>query len=119
MNLSITSESNADVTCVELAGRISQRDLSPFDEPLRDLLGENAYDRKVLLDMESVEALDSSGVSWLLTCHKRFQDAGGKLVIHNVSPIAKDVLKILNLHKVLHLANDQQEARQLAEGDAE
>ena len=116
MQFAITSQDN-DVTRVELSGRVTQRDISPFDDPLGDLIGAGCYGQRVLLGMQDVEILDSSGVSYLLTCQKRFRQAGGTLVLHSVSPIAASVLKVLNLHQVFEIAADVSSALQLAAGD--
>lgn len=116
MQISIASQSNG-VTLVDLRGKVTQRDISPFDDPLGELLGNGAYQGTVLLSLEEVEVLDSSGVSWLLTCHKRFRDAGGRLVLHSVSPIAANVFKVLNMQRVFCLAEDERSARGIAVGD--
>lgn len=118
MQLAITSREN-DVTEVELAGRVTQRDVSPLDDPLGDLLGARGYGQRVLLSMRDVEFLDSSGVGYLLACQKRFRQAGGTLILHSVSPIAASVLKVLNLHQVFKIATDASSARQLAAGDSD
>ncbi|MCA9164951.1 MAG: STAS domain-containing protein [Planctomycetales bacterium] len=116
MQLSLASRSNG-VSHVDWRGRITQRDLSPFSDPLADLLGADAFGKPVLLNLQEVEIIDSSGVSYLLTCHKKFREAGGKLVLHSVSPLAAGVFKVLNLTQVFCLAEDEASALRLVEGD--
>ena len=48
MQLSLASRSNG-VSHVDWRGRITQRDLSPFSDPLADLLGADAFGKPVLL----------------------------------------------------------------------
>jgi anti-anti-sigma factor len=115
MNLDVTSEAGC-VTRVSLSGSVSQPNLAPAEEPLGQLLGTDCYSGKVLLDMHDVETIDSSGVSWLLSCDKRFRTAGGRLVLHSLSPFARDVLKVLNLHLIMSIASDEQSAANLAQG---
>ena len=90
MELSLKESSDAALYA-ELSGRVTQNDISPFTEPLGKELGADAYGKNVLLDLHNVEVLDSSGISWLLVCHKRFREAGGKLVLHSVSPVVSDM----------------------------
>jgi anti-anti-sigma regulatory factor len=71
----------------------------------------------MLLDMSEAETLDSSGVGWLLECHKKFREAGGGFVIHSLTPTASQVLRMLNMQMVLRLAGDERKALQMLEGD--
>src|SRR6056297_2860794 len=103
MKLSIDSNEHG-IARARVSGKINQSQVSPFTEPLGDALGPDAYQQSVLLDMSEVEMLDSSGVSWLLSCHKRFRSAGGELVLHSLSDIALNVIKVLNLKSVFRVA---------------
>lgn len=100
MKLSIAQD---DGQCVRVAvlGHITQKELAPLTEPLLDLLGPNGYARQVRLDLSNTEYLDSSGVGWLLTCHKRMRQAGGHLTLQAPHPIVANVLRVLKLEKVL------------------
>lgn len=102
MKLSIANEDGQKV-CVVIDGQITQRDISPIQEPLADLLGPSAYSRQVRLDMSNTNFMDSSGVGWLLTCHKRMRQAGGRLTLHAPHPVVANVLKVLKLEKVFEI----------------
>lgn len=103
----------ADVAHIQLSGRVSQEEISPFGDVFRDNLGAEAYAQKVLLDMSDVDWLDSSGVSWILGASKKFRQAGGDLVLHSLSPMVHDVFKVLHLNKVLRIAPDLQTAEEM------
>ena len=79
---------------------------------------DSVYQKRLLLNLQAVDSIDSSGVGWLLTCHRRFRTAGGTLVLHSLSPFVRDVLKILNMQLVLNLAENDAEALKIALGDA-
>jgi len=116
MKLSLQSEQGNSVL-LNLEGRVSQRDVE-LSDPFVDTLGENAYSRQILVDMSEVASLDSSGVNWLLVAQKRMREHGGQLVLHSLSPISMNVLKVLNLHTLLKLADTESAALQLVGGDA-
>ena len=116
MKLSLHSE-NGNSILLNLEGRVSQRDVE-LSDPILETIGENAYSRHVLVDMSEVASLDSSGVNWLLMSQKKMRQAGGQLVLHSLSPIAMNVLKVLNLHTVLKLAETESAALRLVGGDA-
>ena len=116
MKLSLQSEADGSVR-MRLEGRVSQRDLQ-LSDPFTDTLGDQAYGRNVTLDMGDVLSLDSSGVNWLLISQKKMREAGGQLVLHSLSPISLNVLKVLNLHTVFRLAETEDAAVRLLGEDA-
>ena len=109
MQLAIQSEDNG-VVQVKSSGRITQDQLAKKPDPLGDLLGSGVYSRNLLLDMSDTEFLDSSGVSWLLVSHKKFQEENGRMVIHSVPPIVLNVIKILRMNLVFELADNEEKA---------
>lgn len=115
MHVSVESD-NGEAVLLLLEGSVSQRDVA-LNDPIADALGEDGHARRIAIDMSEVASLDSSGVNWLLVRQKQMRKAGGKLVLHSLSPIAMNVLKVLNLHTVFKLADSQDEAVRLL-GDA-
>ncbi len=109
MKLTITSDD--DVLLLEADGCITQDDVSQqLNDPMRGLLGEQGFGRKVVLSLDGVEFVDSSGIGWLIASHKRFRKEGGKLVIHSVQPVVTEILKILKFHQVLVIAKNERAA---------
>lgn len=117
MKLLIKSRQNG-LAAAELIGEVSQKHLMSQEDPLLELLGEDCYRRQVLLDLQGVEAIDSSGIGWLLSCQKKFRTSGGTLVLHSLSPAARDVMRILNMQLVFKMADDEAAARRLVEGNS-
>ncbi|HZN33740.1 MAG TPA: STAS domain-containing protein [Pirellulaceae bacterium] len=102
MKLSIAQDDGNQV-CVAISGQVTQREVSPIEEPLALLLGPTAYSRLVRLDLSNASFMDSSGVGWLLTCQKRMRQAGGKLTLFSPHPIVANVLKVLKLERVFDI----------------
>jgi anti-anti-sigma factor len=102
MKLSIAKDDGQRVQ-VAVTGPMTQQDGGAFGEPLAELLGPRAYARQVRLDLRETSHVDSSGVGWLLTCHKRMRQAGGKLTLHAPHPIVANVLRVLKLEKVFEI----------------
>ena len=117
MQISTLTHSDGLIS-VSAAGKITQSEVSPFREPLGDELGSACYSRTVLLNLHDVTMIDSSGVSWLLVCQKRFRNAGGQLILHSMSPIVSNVLKVLNMHTVFKMADNEQHALEMLKGSA-
>jgi stage II sporulation protein AA (anti-sigma F factor antagonist) len=85
-------------------------------EPLESLLGPAGLKRKVLLNLEQVTFLDSSGISWLLIRHKHIKEHGGRLVLYEVPQLVLQMLEFLRLPQVLFIATNEAAARALAAG---
>ncbi|MEO8495639.1 MAG: STAS domain-containing protein [Planctomycetota bacterium] len=116
MKLTVQSE-NGDTVLLRIEGRVSQRDVEAND-PIVDSLGEKAYSRRLVIDLSEVASLDSSGVNWLLVAQKHMREEGGRLVLHSLSPIANNVLKVLNLHSVFQVAESEAAALRKLGGEA-
>lgn len=68
----------------------------------------------VLVNMREVSMLNSSGVSWLLVCHKLCREAGGRWIVHSLPQTSLQVLRLMRLHEVLELAVDERRAELFA-----
>ena len=110
MKLTVVSD-DGDVARVQCEGEISQVRFQAEGNPLETLLGAGGYARKVLLNLDRTEWIDSSGISWLIVNHKRFQQAGGRLVLHSLPPRVSQVLQFCKMDRVFHIADDEADAR--------
>jgi anti-anti-sigma factor len=106
---------DGDLVRVSASGRITQAELPSSGDLMTQLAGDDVYGRKLLLNLERADFLDSSGVGWLLVCHKRCREAGGLLVVHSVPPLIHKTLMVLRMNLVLNLAEDAEGAAQAAE----
>ena len=113
VGLMLVSE-DGDIVRLQALGRLSGSGPSNEIDPIRSLAGMNAYARKVLLDLEQVEFVDSAAIGWLLACHKRFAKAGGILVIHSVPEELLLTFTMLRLHSIFHFAADDETAEKFA-----
>lgn len=99
------------------AGDLDFAALPAEGNPLAELIGPEGYTRRVLLNCERLLFLDTAGISWLIEQHKRFVASGGRLVLYAVPPVVEQLLKLLQLQRVLHVSPDLPAARALALGD--
>lgn len=112
-----TSAGGLEPIRVAVEGEISGDGYVPEREPLRELLGPGVFSRRVLMSLEPATSLSSTGIGWLLICHKHFVQAHGRLVLHSVPPAVAEVLELISLHLVLHIAPDEAAAERLARRD--
>src|SRR5262249_42175186 len=80
---------------------------------LRDSLYALVQEREtpqVVLDLEQVDYLSSSGVAILVGLKRRIDTRGGKLVLFHVQPVVSDLLKIMKLDRYFPITEDEQSA---------
>ncbi len=115
MDLSLRSERTDSVVHVTCSGEVHDPGRHADDpEPLESLIGPDVFAKKVALDLEQTTFMSSSGISWLISCHNAFQEQGGRLVVHSVPPVVKQVFDLLRLGKLLNIAEDAEAAERLA-----
>ncbi|XAM01100.1 STAS domain-containing protein [Phycisphaeraceae bacterium D3-23] len=78
--------------------------------PLKQVLGETCYTKRVALDLGETGYIDSAAIGWLLSSHKSFKDAGGRIVIHSLQPGVQRVIDMMRIGSVLEIAPNQEQA---------
>ena len=66
--------------------------------------------RQIVLDLAGVERLDSAMVARFVRLHKKVKAAGGRLALCNLSPDLLKIFRVLQLHRLLHLCGDEEDA---------
>ncbi len=90
-----------------------------------DKIGRQLYElvdgqahRKILLDFRQVRQLSSQMLGTLIQLNKKSKAIKGKVVLCGLGPEVLKVLKTSRLDKLLHIAADEEQARQLFEASA-
>ncbi len=65
---------------------------------------------KVLIDMDNVPYIDSTGVGFLVSSHTSLYGEGGQLKLLKVKPKILEVFKVMNLLSVFQLFEDEETA---------
>jgi anti-anti-sigma regulatory factor len=111
--LSLQAEEK-DLLYLTCQGAISLPEFQPEKDPLLNLLGPEVYSRKLLLNLEQASLLDTSGISWLISCHETCCRAGGILVLYAIPRRVRYVLQLLQMEHLFHTAADVTAAREIA-----
>jgi anti-anti-sigma factor len=117
MKLTLLPLQNDEVIRLRCDGMVSVRGLNGQDDPLQALLGPHCYCHKVLLNLERAEGIDTTGLSWLMRTHERFNQAHGTLVLFGIPPTVGDILDFLRLTPLLRVASAEAAALDLAGDD--
>jgi anti-sigma B factor antagonist len=66
--------------------------------------------RHVILDMDGITYVDSSGLGLLLSIYATIRNQGGELKLLNVGPRVQELLKMTKLIEVFEIFDDEQQA---------
>ncbi len=73
------------------------------------VLGNEGY-KNMVLNLEAVNFVDSSGLSAILLANRQCKDAGGKLVVCHARPAVMKLIQISQLDQILNLSESEQDA---------
>ena len=93
----IEIKKNADVTTMELVGRLDTTTAPSLEKTIGDSIGET---KKLILDLKGLEYVSSAGLRVLLGAQKKMQLVGTMELI-NVQETVMDVLEITGFADIL------------------
>ena len=96
------------VTCIALLGRLDELATSDAERAFTEVLEGGA--KEVLLDLEGVEYVSSSGLRVLLLLAKSMEKSGGTLKLCNLSPFVAEVFEISNFTRLFEVHPSHSEA---------
>jgi anti-sigma B factor antagonist len=106
---STRSESDVVVVAFENAAGLNDFRNTALREGLYELV-QGPGEPRLVVDLEKVDYLSSSGVSILVGLKKRVETKGGKIVIFHVQPIVSDLLAVMKLDRFFVIADDEPKA---------
>lgn len=107
--MDIEVRTQSQVKIIKLRGRLgSGESLDRANETLTDLLG--AGDARLLLDLQDVSMIDSSGIGLLVRHLTTAKQRGGSLKLLNPSKFAVQTLKLVRVLNLFEVFEDQQQA---------
>lgn len=101
-NLDMTVTTESDVTVIGLSGDLDFHTARWLREKLLEL--HTAGIHNVVLDMASLDFIDSSGLSVLVAGLKRLKNSDGNLALRAVPEQTRRVLEVSGLSRVLSIA---------------
>ncbi len=83
-------------------------DATLLSEKFRDLIG--AGTNRIVLDMEQVDYMNSSGLGILIAGVTTVRNSGGELKLLHLIKKLRDLLRITKLHRVFEIYENEEEA---------
>jgi anti-anti-sigma factor len=95
---------------VDLVTLTGELDFASGAELATALAGLTGRPRQIVVDLGSLEFVDSSGVKLLVTAARNTESDGGGLVLVSPTPTVRRVFEILHLADVLTVTDDREQA---------
>lgn len=109
MSLEITRREREGITILDLDGRLTVgQETGLLRETILELAG--AGTSNVVLNLEKVEYIDSTGLGGLVICFTTLKRAGGALKLLNLNRRNVELLVLTKLQTVFEVFNDEQDA---------
>jgi anti-anti-sigma factor len=106
--LTLTTSHEHETVRVALEGELDLSSALTFDEELRRI-EDDAEEQTLLLDLESLKFMDSTGLRLIVSAHQRAVKAGRRLAICGASQTIRRILRLTGMHERLHIVDGGRE----------
>lgn len=115
MGLKVSTRKVANVVIIDIKGDIA---LGKHSGELRDTVRELLLDghKRILLNMEEVDYVDSSGLAELVSSMTSAGSRGGALKLLRIQKKVRDALRLTRIDSVFQIFNDESDALRSFEG---
>jgi anti-sigma B factor antagonist len=109
MSLEIQQRDREGIIVLDLDGRLTVgAEVAKFRERIQK--GVTSGQRSIILNLEKVDYIDSTGLGALVMCYTSVQKAGGKIKLLNLSRRSIELLIMTKLTTIFEVFDDEQNA---------
>lgn len=109
MSLSVHIETKENVLLVRLAGELDHHAAEKFKKEWQETMKANES-KHVILNLEELSFMDSSGLGVILGRYKEVMQLGGEMVVCSISPAVKRLFDMSGLFKIIRLEENEKYA---------
>lgn len=79
---------------------------------IKDMINKNIADgiTNIIIDLEDVRYIDSTGIGSLIYCRSTIKQKGGKLILLNIKDSVERVFRLTKLDSLFTILDDENEA---------
>lgn len=108
MFLDLEDREENGVTVVEVEGKMTTTSSPEAEAYLKELLADGVT--KMVLNLEGVDFIASTGLRVILATGKKLMATGGKLVICSLNPVTADVFRMSGFSQMFDVFDTEEEA---------
>jgi stage II sporulation protein AA (anti-sigma F factor antagonist) len=106
VSLAIELEVKNNVLCIRLAGELDHHTAEELRQRVTSKIEENKINH-IILNLEKLSFMDSSGLGVILGRYKQIKSNGGEMVVCSISPAVKRLFDMSGLFKIIRLEQDE------------
>ena len=106
--MQLTVEKEGDVAVV--TPHVEQFDAANSDDFKREIAPVLQENRKVVLDLNRVQFVDSRGCGAILSCLKTLTESGGDLRLCQINKFVRSVFELIRLHRICEICDTREQA---------
>ncbi|MBA2873322.1 stage II sporulation protein AA (anti-sigma F factor antagonist) [Anoxybacillus caldiproteolyticus] len=107
MSLVMDFEVRHDVLLIRLSGELDHHTAEELRAKVTDMI-EKEQIRHIVLNLEHLTFMDSSGLGVVLGRYKQIKNLGGEMIVCSISPTVKRLFEMSGLFKIIRLESDEQ-----------
>lgn len=111
MSLNIEMEIKNDVLCIRLSGELDHHSADELREQATKAIEEYEV-RHIILNLEALSFMDSSGLGVILGRYKQIKQLHGEMVVCAISPAVQRLFDMSGLFKIVRLEPTEEFALQ-------
>ncbi len=111
MSLAINLEVKKDVLCIRLSGELDHHTAEDLRSRASSLIEEHNI-KHILLNLEELSFMDSSGLGVILGRYKQIKQKHGEMIVCAISPAVKRLFDMSGLFKIIRLEPTEENALQ-------
>lgn len=109
MGLKIQMERKQHVLCIRLIGELDHHSAEELRTQVNIVMNQYPVD-SLLLNLEKLDFMDSSGLGVILGRYKQMVQLGGEMVVCGISPAVNRLFQMSGIYKIIRLVEDEEEA---------
>lgn len=109
MSLSVNLEVRNNVLCIRLEGELDHHSSEILRTQVDESIQKNAI-HHIILNLEKLSFMDSSGLGVILGRYKLVKNIGGEMVVCAISPPVKRLFDMSGLFKIIRLEESETNA---------
>jgi stage II sporulation protein AA (anti-sigma F factor antagonist) len=111
VSLAINLEVKKDVLCIRLSGELDHHTAEELREKSSKLI-ESENIKHIILNLEELGFMDSSGLGVILGRYKQIKQKHGEMVVCAISPAVNRLFEMSGLFKIIRLEPSEENALQ-------
>jgi stage II sporulation protein AA (anti-sigma F factor antagonist) len=109
VSLAIELEVKKEVLCIRLSGELDHHTSEELRSKVNDALEQHSI-QHIILNLEQLTFMDSSGLGVILGRYKQIKNLGGQMVVCSISTSVKRLFEMSGLFKIIRLVPNENEA---------